>query len=771
MKIELEELLKKNIKQGVNLFLGAGFSIYSKDIKGHSLPLGSKLCKELISEFNCPPINDLAKICTIIDSQESTKLHNFLKNRFTVGEFNPKYDAFLKINAPRIFTTNIDNLVHGIFERSNDKYLNNIFLNGLCFNDSKCIDYIPIHGCVEMPDVKFLFNKQEISGSFRTRNQAWFSLTQAANQIPSIFLGYSLEDVGAIESLFGKNEISIEQKDKWILLHQEDPGTEAYFKALGFKLIIGDILEFFDFVDSQSTATYKIKDIKKDHIAEIYPEATVPKGTYKGRIRQIDEFFLGSAPIWSDILSNRIHRTEHLGEILNLVETGKSLVVTGIPASGKSTLMLQIAKELSKTKRVLLFENLSLNKSNIIKNEVQSKTLILVDNFTSDIDSFVNLNGNNAIQVIGFDRYYNVDISIHKLPDSQFNFHDVSDLNQRDIQSIYDSIPLSIRKPTLTVKRRKDEVPSIFEIVNYNITKPELSERYKSIIKDLDESDPMLLDLLIMTCYLHACRTPVSFEVANSFIGDEVESYQEVIEMMDSLRGMVQETLGDLVDEYDTDQDYYQPRSQILSETIISQTSGKIFRRVYERFHESVPKHQIPVFYIFKRNAFDSFYVTKAFPNWKEGLEFYEIAFETDRNPFLLQQCSLYLLKKKRFTEAALKIDYALQISNKRFFSIDNTHAIILFKANINSETNDKQIRTTLNKSMDILQECYKEDQRKTYHAITFAEQALEYFTRFPDEKSGEYLIMAHKWLTEINIERKYFHRSTHLLKNIERIL
>lgn len=771
MKIELEELFKKNVNKGINLFLGAGFSIHSKNSEGENLPLGSELCKELIREFKCPPLNDLAKICTIIDSTESTKLHDYLARRFTVAQYHTKYNSILKINTPRIFTTNIDNLVHKIFENSNNKYLNNIFLNGICFNDSLCVDYIPIHGSIEMPDIKFLFNKQEVSGSFRTRNQAWFSLTQAANQIPSVFIGYSLEDVGAIESLFGKSEISAEQKEKWVLLHKEDPGTEAYFKALGFNLIIGDILDFLEYID-------KIEDIKspsgknnKDYIEEIYPEAIVPKGPYKGRIRQIDEFFLGSAPIWSDILSNRIHRTSHLGEILNLIEKRKSLIVTGIPASGKSTLMLQLAKELSKNKRVLLFENLSINKSNIIKNEIKHSTTILIDNFTSNIDSFTNLTGNTLIQVIGFDRYYNVDISIHKLPDEFFDFYDVSDLSQRDIQSIYNSIPLSIRKPSLIDKKREDETPSIFEIVNYNITKPELSVRYKSILQDLNKSDSLLLDLLIMTCYLHACRTPVSFEVANSFIGEEVQSYGEVIEMMESLRGMVQETLGYLVDEYDNDQDYYQPRSQILSETIISQTNGKIFRRVYERFHDNVPQHQIPMFYIFKRTAFDAFYVTKAFVNWREGLEFYDRAFATERNPFLLQQCALYLLKKRRYTEAALKIDYALQISKKRYFSIDNTHAIILFKANINSETNDQQIRNTLDKSMKILQECYKEDQRKTYHAVTFAEQALEYYTRFPDEKSNEYLALAYKWLSEINIERKYFHKSSHLLSDIEKLI
>src|SRR5690606_24318378 len=156
----------------------------------------------------------------------------------------------------------------------------------------------------------------------------------------------------------------------------------------GFNIVVGDIKDFLDFVETQPTSKSISKDNKKDYIEQIYPEAAVPKDTHKSRIRQIDEFFLGSAPIWSDISPNRIYKTSHFGKLLNSIETGKNLIVTGIPASGKSTLMLQIAKELSKSKRVLLFENLSINKSNIIRNEVKTPTTILIDNFTSDVDSF-----------------------------------------------------------------------------------------------------------------------------------------------------------------------------------------------------------------------------------------------------------------------------------------------------------------------------------------------------------------------------------------------
>jgi hypothetical protein len=153
MKIDLQESLFENLRNGINLFVGSGFSTYSTNSEGRNLPIGSSLATELIKEFHCPPLNDLSKICTIIDSYNSDGLKNYLVNRFTVSQYDEVYKNILKINAPRIFTTNIDNLIERIYETTNEKYINNVFINGSCYNDSKCIDYIPIHGCISQSNV------------------------------------------------------------------------------------------------------------------------------------------------------------------------------------------------------------------------------------------------------------------------------------------------------------------------------------------------------------------------------------------------------------------------------------------------------------------------------------------------------------------------------------------------------------------------------------------------------------------------------------------
>jgi hypothetical protein len=770
MKIELKETLEKELREGVNLFLGAGFSIYAKDQTNAALPVGSVLCEELVKEFNCPDLKDLSKVCTIIDSFNSEGLKAYLIKRFDVASFPDFYSNILKHNIPKIYTTNIDNLVQKIFERSGNKYLTNILKNGACFQDPNCIDFVPLHGSIEYPEDKFLFNMQEVSSSFRIKRNAWASLSLAAEQIPSIFLGYSLNDAGVIEALYGQDVKSSDQKNKWIVLRSENAGSEAYFKALGFKIIIADVKEFLEYLETLQPAKEQVKIKSNDYISEIFPDSKVPQNPTNLKIRPIDEFFLGDAPIWSDVLSNRIYKTSHLDKIVNAIEHKKHIIVTGIPASGKSTLMLQLAKNLSKTKRVLIFGDITVNKANIIKNEIQTPTIILIDNCTTDIEAFVSLEKSANIQLVGFDRYYNVDISSHRIDYSRYEFLDVSDLSPQDIQGIYDTIPLAIRRSPMVSRTDAEDIPSTFEIVNYNINKPNINERYAPILDDLETRDPFLLELLIMTCYLHSCRVPVSFEVANAFLSEDGFSYENILSFMESLKGMVNEVIGDVIDGTD-DQDYYQPRSQILAETILKQTKSYLFKNVYKKFHENVPKHLIPKFYIFKRSAYDAYYTTKAFNNWQEGLEFYDNVFGNDRTPFVLQQCSLYLLKKKKYVEAALKIDHAIQISTKRIFSIENTHAIVLFKANINADEIDSKARETLDRSMQILRKCYQEDQRKTYHAITFAEQSLEYFTVFGDNTARQYFELSLKWLQEIQVERKYNFRVRNLILEIKRRL
>lgn len=773
MIIELEDLLVKYLNGGINLFLGAGFSIYSENKEKNRLPLGRELAAELHKKFKCPPIEDLPKICTVIDSYDKDGLRNYLINRFTVSSYDEAYSVVPDINAKRIFTTNIDNLVHKIYSKGTVKYINDILMNGAIPGDLNCVDYIPIHGSILNEESEFLFNIQEVSSSFRTQRNAWEHLKFAANESPSLFIGYGFADVGAIQSLYGETRAkSIERKHKWILLHESDESAEAYFKALGFKIIVGDVKDFLIYLKSVVEKDRIVSKEKRDYILDIYPEAKVPLENQIKSVRKIDDFFLGSPPIWSDILSNRIYTTSHLDIVRNLLEKHKKLIVTGIPTCGKSTLMMQLARQLRlENQKILLFNAISTNKARIIANEINSETFVFMDNFSADIDSFLLLSGNRHIRLVGFDRYYSLDMNYHRIDVNEFSIYDMSELTPHDVQGIYEKIPPVIRKPMNGRNMHQGKSVSTFELVNYYISTPNINERFRSILSDLEKNDSLLLEVLVMVCYLHECRTSVSFDVLNNFLDDEVDSYHDVLEIREALRGLVLEVPEIIDSSNKREQDYYSPRSTIFSETVLSQIPNKVFARVYELFHELVPKHVIPHYNIFKRFAYDSRYCARSFPNWEKGLSFYYKMYGQDKSPYILQQCALYLLSKKQYRQAGIEIDKAMQGSKKRHFSIENTHAIIMFQANIQNASGSKDVLKTLDDSMELLNRCYQEDKKKNYHAYTFTRQALDYYKVYPGAKAMQYLENAEKWLNLLLKENRKNRIARNLLKKVKLIL
>lgn len=114
----------------------------------------------------------------------------------------------------------------------------------------------------------------------------------------------------------------------------------------------------------------------------------------------------------------------------------------------------------------------------------------------------------------------------------------------------------------------------------------------------------------------------------------------------------------------------------------------------------------------------------------KEGKEFYERAFLYDfKNPYVLQQGALYLSMKKKYHDAFSWIDRAITMTNNKHFSIRNSHAIILFDANYNVDSTDAERQ--LDASMDILSQCINSDLRTTFHAKTYADQAVRYYNKY----------------------------------------
>ena len=91
MRFDHEELFKELAKSyGINLFLGAGFSVYAYNNNDESLPLGDDINQRLIKLFsldNNRKLN-LSKTCQKIKLDNSDILEKELKEIYTVKKFD-----------------------------------------------------------------------------------------------------------------------------------------------------------------------------------------------------------------------------------------------------------------------------------------------------------------------------------------------------------------------------------------------------------------------------------------------------------------------------------------------------------------------------------------------------------------------------------------------------------------------------------------------------------------------------------------------------------
>ncbi|MGA2352770.1 MAG: SIR2 family protein [Terracidiphilus sp.] len=770
VKIQNENTFLRACAEGLNLFAGSGFSVLAQDYSGRNLPTGSQLQTELITRFSLDSTEDLTlpQLCTIIESERRDELYSFLRERFTVKSFDPAYLSIDSLLIKSIFTTNVDDLFFKIYAESKNCYLNDMSIRGPSLTDRSAIDFIALHGSIVHTGESLVFGASDIAASFSADPDKWYLLTEKIQKRPTLFCGYSLADAGTLQALNPRTTKGRVHQDKWIALNEPTQGDIRYFGALGFQIIESDTLSLLDYIRSNAQPTEPTTP-KTRSTAHIFPEYALPApGSVP--VRPILDFCLGNSPTWPDIYTARIPRTHHFARVQNLINAKQNTIVLGMPACGKTTLMMQLASQSQFEGHKIVCNYLTEARARLIIRKLESEhALIFVDDFADAIESFNVLSSNRNVTVIAFDRDLNFESVSHRIDKSTVQIVEVSELNARDIQDVFSFIPSRIRGDSYSAPRMGEGVePSLFEVIESNITEAKLNERFRDVLRELEKDEEHIHDLLVMCCYVHSCRTPVSFDMAMAFMRSVISDYDELYICFDKLKSLVVDYGGEFAD---SEQDHFTPRSSLVSEAILKQVSAASFQRVLIRFHSEVSSLRICRFDIFRRRAFDAKFIEMAFRSWQEGMEFYERQYQYDRSPYLRQQGALYLAHKRRYMEAFQWIDEAVSQSEYKVPSIRNTHAIILFNANVNALESDGTKRNMLDRSMGILAECYKSDSRKVYHAVTFADQSIQYFDLYADQPAQKYLETSAKWLRDEARTNAWNRSVLRLLRQVERRL
>ena len=740
----------------------------AKDADGKLLPTGKGLLSELQANIGPGP-DDLMRYCTVISRTHRQVLDAYLTKRFHVEWYDQCYDNLNLINVKDIFSTNIDDLIPQIVHKNPNRYINDKRINGAVL-DGKAINYLPLHGNVDSPEKGYIFTTAEIANSFHDNGRSWQYLMQSVEQHPTLFLGYSVNDASTIEALTSSQSFENAKKDMWILLYKQSDKDIAYYRALGFNIIVGDIQDFLEAIPNiLGSSGIGIKRVN-NAIESLLGANLIPKDDRDQIKRPIQEFFRGMPPTWGDISRNVIYKTSHYKKIQESVfDVKRHTIIIGAPVSGKTTLAMQVGYFIQFDGYKFFLQDLSLNRAEYISKIIgRQKALVIVDNFTDSEPAFTCFATCPNVKLVGVDRTVNFGNVSHKFPESKYEIINVTELTDEDIQGVYNSLPKEVRRDEIIHKKRqRDDVESIYEFVVQNITDESVTSRYRHFIKALDANDFDVAEFLVLCAYMNRCRVPLTMDVAYSFYYDL--GYSEVIRIQKKLSDLLREDLSAPLIEDGIEG--YRPRSSHIAEAILQYSSQEILADVYRNFINEVSKLKVCNYHIFRRWAFDKELMLKAFPNWQDGEAYYKEAFLYDgKNPFVLQQGALYMSDQHQYSKAFDWIDRAILMTDNKHFSIRNSHAIILFDANYEIETDAAIIE--LDKSMDILQKCFRDDKRRLFHAITYAKQAIRYYKRLPkSERAMEYLEQAREWLSSEQKDKSWSYEVKSLLNRVDMIL
>ncbi|HDR2471497.1 TPA: SIR2 family protein [Enterobacter soli] len=759
MQIQDEALFKHHLYNGINLFTGSGFSVLANGIFNDApktMPIGDGLRKELLIHFERDPnsVLSLSQLCQILISTKKDELVNFLKTRFTTVNYNGEYDSLDRVNIKSIFTTNIDDLAYKIYENSSKYYLNDIAVRGPSINSSNSIDYIALHGCVRYEDKDFDFSPVEISSSFERDKDKWFGYIDRIQHVPTLYWGYSVSDAGVLQSLAKSTTGGKERAPAWIVLRSDDKEAKEYYSALGFKIIISETKELLNYF--KQLKVINKPDKKVIRAASFFKEYTVPDKS-KMPVRTLGDFYLGAEPTWYDVFYGGLHKNEHFHKIINCIAEGKNAILTGGALTGKTTLLKLLTITSGDFGWPFYIDEISPEKANLLKKEIDtegSKTILYIDNAADAWEAINILKDSENIQIIASDRDYIIDSVAHRFSRKKFTFIDVTGLSYLDVQAVRDKIPAGLKRrrkvkyfsPDLDVAT----APTFFEVIDSAIADHSLTERFLDALRSLKIEDPLSQDLLVMCCYLYSCRIPTSVDVAIAYSRKYKLAPEYIQEKMASMGSFLSIYEGSLSDE---NQDYYVPRSRSVAEAVMHKIPAEEIKSLLLTFHTEVSPTKISRYDIFRRGAYDAGLVGRAFPDWKEGLNFYELASTRDNTHSLKQQAAIYLAHRKQYHLAFSWIDEALSMIGRQNAPVKNTYAVILFLANSDKPL-DSEVISSLIESMEILANCYSSDIRKTYHAKVFSDQALKFALRLPNQpESMQYLDKAILWLeTELQL-------------------
>lgn len=663
---------------GMNLYLGAGFSVYADNEAGEKLPLGNEINKHLIDVFGLKTNREytLSKSCQKIKKDNKDALERLLKETYRVKSFDKMYTGLCRLPIKNIITLNIDNLVERIYEdESSTKIIADNNITGP-LEKNNVVNLYKLHGSVTYPmGSDMSFTDKELTDLFVREPGLFNTVSLKLSSAPTLFWGTSFGDNDSLELICHSEIYSKSATPKWIVVYPLDnvEDTIEDLEDLGFNIVVADTKELMEYLCSLSfAASTKVKKYVYREYRENFPANFICNELEHSSVRRpVMDFFSGAEPVISDILSSNVKRTSYFNQILQTIFSKRVTLITGIPGCGKSTLLMQLAFGKEIDGRKFWFNSIIKQEAEkLVKLVKDDKNVtVFLDNLYSNVDAFEVLKGSSNIKLVLAERALNYEYVKRFLSISSDAIVDVSNLAASDIQNICLSMNKSSSDAIALME--KNENISLLEIVFFASTNAQIKERISGYIKDLAEFKDEklkidLLELYTLVNYTSSCGIPATMDMLYFYFGDLIENYEDIIYALKKMNKIIVETTDEEL-KIDESQDYLIMRSKLFAEKSIFLIPPEIFAHVLEKFLDKVSPHAIYRYDIFKRKAYDADFTRRAFSKTR-GIQFYEKLLLQNSNPYVRHQYSIFLQRKGDINLAWEQIDRHIQNVKRRFF-------------------------------------------------------------------------------------------------------
>lgn len=349
MEFEKEALFKQLVSNsGMNLYLGAGFSAYAYNSDKESLPLGNIINERLIEMFSLDKSRNfnLSKSCQKIKKDNKDALNRVLKEIYMVKSYDDRYAYLVDLPINNIITLNIDNLIEKIYEEKTDtiSLIDSKVYGSL--EKSNSVNLYKIHGSVTYPMTEDMsFTEKELTDLFLREKMLFETVSFKLSTAPTIFWGIGIMDNNTLDLICNSEAYSKSKNPKWIVIYPTKENLQYVddFQEQGFNVIKADTMELIEYLHDMDLTKKAINKTKRNY-ADIFPKNFISDKLRKISVRRpVIDFFAGSEPQISDVLSNNVTRISYFNNVANMILSKNTVLITGIPGCGKSTLLLQLA--------------------------------------------------------------------------------------------------------------------------------------------------------------------------------------------------------------------------------------------------------------------------------------------------------------------------------------------------------------------------------------------------------------------------------------------